>query len=67
MMDIFVNNNMTQIEDETTVSELLEKLSISSEGVAVALGSSIIKRDEWCRTKIESGQKVTIIRATQGG
>lgn len=48
---------------------LEEELSITSEarGVAVAVNDTVVPKSQWYATMIERGDRVEVIRATQGG
>lgn len=67
MMNVLVNNKEQTIKDGTELDVLLEKLSISSQGVAVALNQHVVKKTDWASTLLKEGDKITIIKATQGG
>ncbi len=66
-MEIFLNQVALTIKDETLLLELLADQKIKPEGIAIAINNRIIKRDLWSATPLESGDKVTVIRATYGG
>ena len=51
-----------------SVEELLGELGITqTRGVAVAVDDHVIPKSVWGSTRLKSGQRVEIIRATQGG
>ena len=52
-----------------TVSELLAEVGLSPArpGIAVAVEGALVPRAAWGETRIEDGQAVEIITASQGG
>ena len=62
------NPNGTKIPTEAaTLSQLIEQQRIPVAGIAVALGSRVVRREQWETTPLEEGCEITVIRATQGG
>lgn len=50
------------------VGALLEILEVEGgQGVAVALNDQVVPRSRWGTTSLDDGDRVEIIRATQGG
>lgn len=67
-MNVLVNGkNVTIDAPKVTIALLMSHLNISSEGVAVAIGTSVIAQSKWNEYYLDEGSKVTLIRATQGG
>jgi len=68
-MDIFVNDKLFVHEGgkNLDISQLLSKLEIPSDGVAIAVNKTIVYRTEWNRYLLASGDKLVVIRATSGG
>jgi sulfur carrier protein len=50
-----------------SVDELLQRLSIESRGVAVAIDGEVVRRSEWSQTRIEDGNAIEIVTAVAGG
>ena len=67
-MTVFVNNKAHALEKDTMLPLLLETINLAgSKGIAVAINHSIIPKTEWEKTRLVENDKITIIRATQGG
>lgn len=67
-MNIIVNGKFLEcIDDNVTISFVINQLQLSNVGIAVAVGSQVIPQSRWGEYCLEEGAKVTIIRATQGG
>lgn len=65
-MKIVVNDESVEIDDGTTVADLLEKLGIPDKGIAVAVDWAVIPRSEWHQA-LSDGAKVEVVTAVQGG
>jgi sulfur carrier protein len=50
-----------------TVETLLQRRSIETRGVAVALDGEIVRRSEWISTVIHDGSSIEIVTAAAGG
>lgn len=63
-----VNGSWTE-SSAATVVELLESLGIdpNRRGIAVAVNESVVLRSQWAATPLREGDRVEILRATQGG
>lgn len=65
-MKIYVNDKPHDFGG-VTVADLVAQLSLPSDGVAVAIGMSIVPRAEWALKALSEGDKVMIIKAASGG
>ena len=67
-MEVFINNQSVSVPDLAKLSEVLVQLdSLNKRGIAVAVNNSVIPKSEWDSYTVDSADKITIIRATQGG
>ena len=67
-MEVFINNQAQTIDPTADLLSLLRVQGISDQkGIAVALNNAVIPRTGWSNTILRSGDRITIIRATQGG
>lgn len=67
-MVYYVNNAPQEVAAACTVAEALTRLAMtSSRGVAVAVNDAVVPRAEWPAHRLREADRVTIIRATQGG
>lgn len=67
-MKVFINNEENNLAAETTVNSLLEQLKIEAKkGVAIAINNKVISKNNWPEHSIHENDKITIIKATQGG
>jgi sulfur carrier protein len=64
----FDERNITIEEEIDTIEFLCKYLKIDKEsGIAVSINDLIIPRWKWNMVKIDQADKITIIKATQGG
>ncbi|MFT6441544.1 MAG: sulfur carrier protein [Salibacteraceae bacterium] len=67
-MEVIVNNSVTQVQNESSLSELISALNlIEQKGIAIALNNKVVTKTKWESTTLSEKDKITIIKATQGG
>ena len=67
-MIVFVNNEQKELQANSNIEHLLKKLELSAlKGMAVAVNQEVISKSNWANHLLHENDKVTIIRATQGG
>jgi|TARA_B110000046_G_scaffold174352_1_gene198008 sulfur carrier protein len=67
MVTVLVNENPIEVEENATLSQLLQKVNASVEGIAIAINDEIIAKNTWKSKSIKNNDNVLIIKATQGG
>lgn len=65
-MKITVNDEAVEVDDETTVEALLDRLGFPAKGIAVAVDWSVLPRSQW-QTTLADGARVEVVTAVQGG
>ena len=66
-MYIKVNNETQEITANTSVQQLVEQLQISTNGIAIAINSTVVKKTDWASTFLKNQDDLLIIKSTQGG
>jgi sulfur carrier protein len=67
-MEVFINNQSVSFDGPFTLDALLLQQNLHDrKGIAVALNNVVIPKAQWETCKIDAADKITIIRATQGG
>jgi sulfur carrier protein len=68
-MNLIMNGETKSLQaDRLTIRELLSRLDITQQkGVAVALNNAVVPQSQWEKHAVVDGDRVEIIRATQGG
>ncbi len=67
-LSLTVNGQLHQI-DSSSLMELLasEGVAPDARGVAVAVNDRVVTRSRWAEHTLSEGDRVEIVRATQGG
>lgn len=65
-MKIFLNSKETETQ-AADVAALAAELALPKVGVAVAVNSQMVMRDNWAATPLNEGDDVLIIKAACGG
>ncbi len=68
-MKVYINNQEATFDHENiSLQEVLLSIDISqAQGLAVAINNKIVSKDLWDNSPIQENDKITVIRATQGG
>ena len=66
-MNVFINNTPKEFTKPLLISEILPELKLNAKGVAIAINNEVIPKLNWDHHTLKENDKVTIIRATQGG
>jgi sulfur carrier protein len=65
---LVVNGTGMKVEEGASLPQVLAALDINNtKGVAVAVDGRVIPKSEWQTVALESGMRVEILRAVQGG
>jgi len=67
-MNIYINNKIQEIAGQPKITDALHALNIvSQKGIAIAINNNVIPRSEWESYALQADDKLTLIKATQGG
>ncbi|WP_159466877.1 sulfur carrier protein ThiS [Dyadobacter sp. 3J3] len=67
-MEISINQQRTEIPERFSVEQLLSSLfTDSTKGIALAVNQIIISKSDWPIHILNPDDKITLIKATQGG
>jgi len=67
MATITLNGRPEDLEDGTTIADLVARHLESPRGVAVARNEEVVPRSQWTATVVAEGDRVEILTAAQGG
>ena len=67
MIDITVNGAAESIPAETTIAQLLERLSLVGKRLAVERNGEIVPRGRHAESRIAAGDRIEIVVAVGGG
>lgn len=68
-MVVYLNNKQFQFSKQKSISEIvLQDLNLSDpKGMAIAVNQEVVPRANWENFLVKENDKLTIIKATQGG
>ena len=66
-MKVQVNNKEVEIDSVSTLTQLIMKLELPSQGIAVAINNKMIPRTEWEHFSLQENDNLVIIKAACGG
>jgi sulfur carrier protein len=66
-MKLKVNGEIKDIENNITISELIDKLNIKIELMAGAVNMKIIKKEDWDTYILKDGDKIEFLDFVGGG
>ena len=67
-MEVIVNDNLKSIPLGSALSKAIDGLvSQESKGIAIAVNNTVVQKVKWNDFILHEGDKVTVIKATQGG
>lgn len=66
-MQIILNGEQRKIAENINIKDLLNDLKIEQKSVAVAVNSSVVKREEWSGFKLNENDKVECLTFMGGG
>ena len=67
MITIKVNQENHQFSEALALAELIRFLEIKTNGIAVAINGSVVKKSDWSLRLLQNSDEVLIIKSTQGG
>jgi thiamine biosynthesis protein ThiS len=66
-LNLIVNGEQTRLAEGIHVVELLDKLGLKPERLAVEVNRRIVRRAEWASTALAEGDNVEIVHFVGGG
>ena len=67
-MQVQINGEPREFTDTTlALSELVERLSLAPQRIAVEVNREIVRRADWERTEVSDGDRVEIVHFVGGG
>lgn len=66
-MKIEINGDPKDLQNPTSLEQLIQELLTDTKGMAVAINNQVIPKTEWAETDLKDLDKVLLITATQGG
>lgn len=67
MIEILLNGERREIADDCSVAELVQRLNLKIERLAVELNREVVPRRLWPETKLRAGDRLEIVHFVGGG
>ena len=67
MITVNVNQEEHKILEDNSLLIVVTDLKIATNGIAIAVNESIIKKEDWSKHVLQNNDNILIIKATQGG
>ncbi len=67
MIKIVLNKKEIELKDNSTITMLIENMSIETTGIAIAVNNKVIRRNEWQNYILKNNDIVIVIKAVCGG
>jgi len=62
-----INGESREVNDQSTLNDLVEELSLSPARIAVELNGQVMRRSEWVQTLLAEGDRLEIVHFVGGG
>ena len=66
-MHVTINGNQTELDDDSSLHQLLQQLKIAEGRIAIELNGEIIPRSQFQQQLLSKGDRVEIVQAIGGG
>ncbi|MDP6652056.1 MAG: sulfur carrier protein ThiS [Gammaproteobacteria bacterium] len=66
-MHITINGNQTELDDDSSLQQLLQQLKIGEGRIAIELNGEIMPRSQFQQQLLSKGDRVEIVQAIGGG
>mgnify|MGYP000350115014 CR=1 FL=1 len=67
MIDITVNGDAMSLAEDSTITDLIQKMELMGKRIAIELNMDVIPRSEHAQTRLSTGDAVEVVRAIGGG
>jgi len=64
---ITVNDELREVPDDLSLQELIGRLTLPAERLAIELNRTVVRRAEWPRTRLHEDDRVEIVHFVGGG
>lgn len=67
MIAIKVNQKDHHVLENVTLQTFVEQLKIETNGIAIAINNTVVKKADWSSRLLQNNDDILIIKSTQGG
>ena len=62
-----VNGEIRNVADHSTLSDLVDELSLAPARIAVELNGEVVRRNKWAETVLSEGDRLEVVHFVGGG
>jgi len=66
-LQVEINGEKRAVEEQMTLRELIEHLSLAPERLAIELNHRVVRRADWPQTPLKDGDRIEIVHFVGGG
>lgn len=66
-MIITINGEKKDIAEQINLSQLLERLALPSERIAIELNREVVRKKDWANITIKDADKIEVVHFVGGG
>ncbi|WP_184583354.1 sulfur carrier protein ThiS [Lipingzhangella halophila] len=66
-MDVIINGERRDLAPHTTVAAVVDSLTETTTGIAVAVNDEVVPKASWADTEVTENDRVDVLTAVQGG
>jgi sulfur carrier protein len=67
LIEVTVNGERCQVPPGQSIAQLLDRLEIGHDRVAIELNRNIVRKRDWAATMIQGGSQIEIVEFVGGG
>jgi thiamine biosynthesis protein ThiS len=62
-----INGEIRNVADHSTLSDLVDELSLAPARIAVELNGEVVRRNKWTETVLSEGDRLEVVHFVGGG
>ena len=66
-LHVRVNGEIRSVADQSTLSDLVDDLSLAPARIAVELNGEVVRRNNWAETVLSEGDRLEVVHFVGGG
>jgi sulfur carrier protein len=66
-MKVFVNGELREVNETSTLAELVEQLDLPVARIAIELNREVVRRSKWGSTMLNDEDRIEIVHFVGGG
>jgi thiamine biosynthesis protein ThiS len=66
-LHVQVNGEIRSVAEQSTLSDLVDELSLAPARIAVELNGEVVRRNKWTETVLSEGDRLEVVHFVGGG